>query len=230
MTQATDDPRKDIATLARAFSRLHYVHAFGHVSLRLKDSLLITPTRPPLAVQSAADVMEVDWKGNARTGDVAARPIEVFLHIGIYAARADVRAICRTHAPHASTWPANGKAPGIQHGFGGIVGRVATSEICDLIHTEELGAQAAERLGEADALLLRGNGVLTVGRTLGEAAARMWSLEERCAQARRQGAYPAALSGEELAARARWYPAEAERVWTWLKYLGSGDSARAPTP
>jgi hypothetical protein len=49
----------------------------------------------------------------------------------------------------------------------------------------------------------------------------MWSLEERCAQARRQGAYPSPFSAEDLAARSRWYPAEAERIWTWLKYLGS---------
>jgi HCOMODA/2-hydroxy-3-carboxy-muconic semialdehyde decarboxylase len=219
----TDDPRKDIATLARAFSRLNYVHAFGHVSQRLGDSLLITPTRPPLAVQCAADVMEVDLEGGVRTGDVVARPIEIFLHIGIYQARADVRAICRTHAPYASSWPVNGKAPAIQHGFGGIVGAVATSEVSDLVHTADLGAQAAERLGVADALLLRGNGVLTVGRTLAEAAARMWSLEERCAQASRQGGHQAHLSAEELAARARWYPAEAERIWTWLKHLGSTD-------
>jgi hypothetical protein len=54
-----------------------------------------------------------------------------------------------------------------------------------------------------------------------EAAARMWSLEERCAQAWRQGTHASPFSAEELAARARWYPAESERIWTWLKYLGS---------
>jgi HCOMODA/2-hydroxy-3-carboxy-muconic semialdehyde decarboxylase len=219
-----DDLRNDIAAAARAFSKLGYVHAFGHVSLRLEHSLLITPTRPPLAVQGAADIIEVDFDGEVMSGDAAARPIEVFLHIGIYKACAAVRAICRTHAPCASTWPANGEAPAIQHGFGGIVGAVATYEESDLIHTAELGARAATRLGAADALILRGNGVLSVGRTLGEAAARMWSLEERCAQAVRQGAHLSPFSAEDLAARSRWYPAETERIWTWLKYLGSSDS------
>ena len=135
----------------------------------------------------------------------------------------DVRAICRTHAPFASAWPVGGKAPEIQHGFGGIVGDVATFDECDLIHNAEIGARAAKALGGADALMLRGNGVLTVGRTLGEAAARMWSFEERCAQAARQGAHQAPFSAEDLAARARWYPAEAERIWNWLKYLGSSE-------
>ena len=215
--------RNDIATAARAFSRLGYVHAFGHISQRVENSLFITPTQPPLAMQQAADVIEVDFDGRVVNGDAAVRPIEVFLHIGIYASRDDVRAICRTHAPSASIWPAQGKIPAIQHGFGGIARDVAIYEGCDLIHDAELGERAAKRLGGADALLLRGNGVLTVGRNIGEAAARMWSLEERFAQAGRQGAHQVSFSAQELAARARWYPAEVERIWMWLKYLGSSE-------
>jgi HCOMODA/2-hydroxy-3-carboxy-muconic semialdehyde decarboxylase len=230
MSTGADDPRNEMATAARAFSRLGYVHAFGHVSVRLERSLLITPTQPPLAMQCATDVMEVNFRGDVTGGDAAVRPIEVFLHIGIYRARTDVQAICRTHAPYASTWPSDGQLPPVQHGFGGIVGAIATSEACDLIHTADLGARVAERLGAANALLLRGNGVLTVGRTLGEAAARMWSLEERFAQARRQGTHQTPFSCEDLAARARWYPAETERIWIWLKYLGSRDSAVQSTP
>jgi HCOMODA/2-hydroxy-3-carboxy-muconic semialdehyde decarboxylase len=230
MSCGEEDLRNDIATAARAFSRLHYVHAFGHVSQRLERSLLITPTRPPLAFQRAGDILEVDFDGGVVSGDAAARPIEVFLHIGIYAARADLRAICRTHAPHASTWPEDGKAPAIHHGFGGIVGAIAMYDACDLVHTANLGAAAAKRLGPADALILRGNGVLTVGRTLGEAAARMWSLEERSAQSWRQGTHASPFSAEDLAGRSRWYPAESERIWTWLKYLGSCDPVPGGAP
>ena len=224
MPDAAEELREDIAAAARAFSWLRYVHAFGHVSARLEKSLWITPTRPPLGVQSAADILEIDFNGKVLAGDAAARPIEVYLHIGIYKAREDVRAICRTHAPFASVWPANGEAPAIQHGFGGIAGVVATYDGCDLIHTAELGSAAAARFGNADALLLRGNGVLTVGRTVGEAAARMWGLEERCVQAWRQGAHPAPFSEEDLAARSRWYAAESERVWNWLKQVGQASS------
>jgi ribulose-5-phosphate 4-epimerase/fuculose-1-phosphate aldolase len=224
MPDAIEEIREDIAVAARAFSRLRYVHAFGHVSARLEKSLLITPTRPPLAMQSATDILEVDFNGKVLAGDAAGRPIEVYLHAGIYEARPDVRAICRTHAPFASVWPANGEAPPLQHGFGGIAGVVALYEGCDLIHAPELGAAAAARLGKDDALLLRGNGVLTVGRTVGDAAARMWGLEERCAQAWRQGAHPAPFTAEDLSARSRWYAAETERVWNWLKQVGQASS------
>ncbi len=217
--------REDAATAARAFSRLGYVHAFGHVSVRSANSLRITPTRPPLGAVRGADLIEVDWEGKVVSGDAAARPIEVFLHIAIYKARADVGAICRTHAPYASVWPPNGEVPAIQHGFGGIAGDVQTYDGGDLIHSQGLGSAAAVRLGKADGLILRGNGVVTVGRTLSEAAARMWSLEERFAQASRQGNHPAPFSAADLAARSRWYPAESERIWTWIQYLGSSESA-----
>lgn len=224
MPHDADELRSDIATVARAFSRLNYVHAFGHVSRRLDRTLLITPTRPPLGAVRAGDVIELDFEGNVVSGDVGARPIEVFLHIGIYEARADVGAICRTHAHFASTWPPEGKLPAVQHGFGGVVGAVAAYDSTDLIHDAERGRGAARALGNANGLILRGNGVATVGHTLAEAAVRMWSLEERFAQAWRQGVRQAPFSPEELAARARWYQAESERAWTWLKHLGSCDS------
>src|SRR5579863_1947381 len=99
MSCGEDDLRSDMATVARAFSRLNYVHAFGHISARLENSVLITPTRPPLAVQRKVDLLEVNLEGGMVKGDPAARPLEVFLHTEIYKQRAAVMAICRTHAP-----------------------------------------------------------------------------------------------------------------------------------
>jgi HCOMODA/2-hydroxy-3-carboxy-muconic semialdehyde decarboxylase len=208
--------REEVACAARAFAALGFVHAFGHVSARLTSTLLITPTRPPLATQRAADILETDFEGRVVSGSADARPIEVFLHIGIYQARADVAAICRTHAPTASLWR-GGSVPPIQQGFGGIAASIATYDDVDLIHNASLGAAAATALGAAHTLVLRGNGVLAVGPSVGEAAARMWGLEERCAVGLRERG--AAFSADELRARQRWYPAEERRIWAWLQYL-----------
>jgi HCOMODA/2-hydroxy-3-carboxy-muconic semialdehyde decarboxylase len=219
MKQATGELREEIVCAARAFARLGYVHAFGHVSARMDAGLLITPTRPPLARQCAADILQADVNGHVIEGAVDARPIEIFLHLGIYRTRPDVNAICRTHAPAASLWR-GGRVPPVQHGFGGIAASVATYGGVDLIHEAALGAAAAAALGAAQALILRGNGVLAVGANIPEAAARMWSLEERCAVALREGAQAAAFSAEEMQARQRWYAAEQKRVWMWLRELG----------
>jgi ribulose-5-phosphate 4-epimerase/fuculose-1-phosphate aldolase len=215
------DTRADVIAAARALVALGYIHAFGHVSIRYGEGLLITPTRPPFWLQREQDLLDVDFAGTVTGGEAQARPLEVFLHIGVYQARPDVMAICRTHAPSASTWPPNGKAPPIAHGFGGIIGDVAIYGDCDLVHDPARGQQAARALGTAQGLLLRGNGALAVGSSLGQAAARMWSLEERCAYALRQRDSNGAFGAEEYQARKRWYAAEEARVWTWMKTLGT---------
>jgi ribulose-5-phosphate 4-epimerase/fuculose-1-phosphate aldolase len=210
--------REEIVEAARAFYALGYLHAFGHISARWGTHLLITPTRPPFPAQRVEDVLEVDFKGEVTSGDAAGRPIEVFLHVAIYRARADVNAVCRTHAPAASRWP--GAVPPILHGFGGIAEPLALYSDVDLVHNLELGARAAEALGAAQCLLLRGNGALSVGASIGQAAARMWSLEERCAAAeqRTSGARP--FTAMDHAARKQWYDVEEHRIWNWLKHLG----------
>ena len=210
--------RAEIATAARALARLGYVHAFGHVSAIIGRSVLITPTRPPLPAQSSADILEVGLDGTVLSGDAEARPLEVVLHLGIYRARPDVQAICRAHPPAAALWWGEALPP-VEHGFGGIVGTLAAYDGSDLIHTMALGAAAAQALGSASALFLRGNGALTVGRDVGEAAARMWSLEERCAYALRRPGRPSPFSEDELRLRQRWFAAEAARAWVWMKQL-----------
>jgi HCOMODA/2-hydroxy-3-carboxy-muconic semialdehyde decarboxylase len=214
------DTREDVIAAARALAALGYIHAFGHVSIRWGPHLLITPTRPPFTAQRPEDLLEVDYSGAVLTGDVRGRPLEVFLHIGIYQARSDVQAICRTHAPAASIWPEGGRTPAIAHGFGGFVEPLASYADCDLVHDPERGARAAAALGTAHGLLLRGNGALAVGSSLGQAAARMWSLEERCANALRQGGAGVTFSRTDYEARKRWYAVEEQRVWNWMKDIG----------
>ena len=50
----------------------------------------------------------------------------------------------------------------------------------DLVTAEPLAGRAAAALGGAPAMLLAGNGGLTVGADLNQALARAWCLEERC--------------------------------------------------
>jgi ribulose-5-phosphate 4-epimerase/fuculose-1-phosphate aldolase len=49
-----------------------------------------------------------------------------------------------------------------------------------LLRSAGLAARAAGRLPEGEALLLRGNGALTLGATPGTAVARMWLLSAAC--------------------------------------------------
>jgi HCOMODA/2-hydroxy-3-carboxy-muconic semialdehyde decarboxylase len=98
---------------------------------------------------------------------------------------------------------------------------VSVHDETDLIHNLDMGRRAAEALGDGDALILRGNGVLTVGATVGQAAANMWSLEERCAFDKLTPDRDRSFSPKELAARKNWYAAESERIWAWLQHVAN---------
>lgn len=221
MSQHDLRQREEIVIAARAFARLGYMYGFGHVSVRTEDGLLITPTRPHFLHQQPADLLRCDSSGSVQAGVASNRPIEVFLHLGIYKSRSDVHAICRTHAPAASAIQSIASVPPIRHGFGGITETIAVLDETDLIHKPEMGTRAGESLGSSDALILRGNGVLTVGSTLGQAAARMWSLEERCTFDRLTPDKNISFSRKELEARKHWYDAESDRIWAWLQHVGA---------
>ena len=94
-----DNPRlrEEVACAARAFAALGFVHAFGHVSARLASTLLITPTRPPLATQRAADILETDFEGLVISGTADAtshRGVSAYWNLSGARRR-------RRHLPHA---------------------------------------------------------------------------------------------------------------------------------
>jgi HCOMODA/2-hydroxy-3-carboxy-muconic semialdehyde decarboxylase len=213
------DLAAEVALVARVLARLGFVHAFGHVSARAPagERVLLTPTSPPLGALAAADVLELDQDGRVLVGSAGRRPLEAPLHLAVYAARPDVGAICRVHAPAVAASAAVGEVPPLLHGFGGMVEPVAVWDDPDLVAGGAAGGRAAGVLGDAPAMLLAGNGGLTVGAGLDQALARAWCLEDRCRVALAAGDRGRPLTGEALERRRRWYDAETARLARWLR-------------
>lgn len=216
--------RAEVAAAARMLARMGYVHAFGHVSQRDPDQILITPTRPPLAVLEADRVLALTSDGELVIGDATALPLETPLHVAIYNARPDINSICRVHSPAVAIVACRHEPPGLYHGFAGMADPLALWSGSELVATEAGGREVAFAFGDqAVALLLRGNGGLTVGPDLATAIARTWCLEERCRVALHAGTAASALTGEEYEQRRRWYEAELGRIWAWLRTVYGGD-------
>lgn len=214
----------EVAAAARMLARMGYVHAFGHVSQRESERILITPTRPPLAVLDARDVLAVTPDGELESGEAAAMPLETPMHLAIYRARPDVNSICRVHSPAVAVFASRRDAPGVFHGFGGMAEPLALWPDPDLVATGTRAQEVALAFGQhAVALLLRGNGGLAVGTDLATALARTWCLEDRCRVALEAGTAASALSGQEYEHRRRWYGAELERIWAWLRVAFGAD-------
>ncbi len=166
-----------VVQAAHALSGLGLVTAFGHVSQRAGDRMLITPAAD-LACVTASDLLEV---GLAATSLPAGAPAEAWAHLRVYAARPDVAAVARAQPPAAFAAAAATAALPLLHGQACWLGAtVPVHQDARLLRSAALAAAAAVTLGRSDALLLRGNGALTCGAAPGHAVARMWLLTAAC--------------------------------------------------
>jgi ribulose-5-phosphate 4-epimerase/fuculose-1-phosphate aldolase len=204
-----------VAEAARVMARLGLVTAFGHVSVRDGDTVLVTPP-VELAQVEAADLVRVPLAAEELP---AAAPLETWLHLAVYRARPEVRAVARAQPESSFTLGAVATELVPLHGQASWLGRrVPVHPGTRLLRSADLAAAAASSLGDADALVLRGNGAVTTGLTPGVAVARMWLLDMACriqVQARQAGD-PKPLADEDIAAWRTAAPSLLERLWRHL--------------
>ncbi len=169
--------RAEVAEAARVLPRLGLVTAFGHVSARAGTSMLITPAAD-LATVTESDVVQVPLTASALP---AAAPAEGWAHLALYRARPDAAAIARAHPPSAFAVAATTMSLVPLHGQAAWLGEsVPVHDSASLLRSAELAGLAARCLPAGEALLLRGNGALTLGPAPGIAVARMWLLSAAC--------------------------------------------------
>jgi ribulose-5-phosphate 4-epimerase/fuculose-1-phosphate aldolase len=214
-----------VAAAARTLAALGLVSAFGHVSARHGDHMLITPPAD-LAEARADTLLDIPLDAEALP---AGAPGEAWAHLAVYRTRPDVRAVAR--ATPESAFAAGAVASGTiapLHGQGALLGEaVPVHDDARLMRSAGLAEGVARTLGHADAVVLRGNGALTTGGTPGHAVARMWLLDTTCRlhlAARRAGAVHT-LTGEEITAWRAAGPPLLDRLWAHLRSLG-GPSPR----
>ncbi len=220
MTTAPSPPQPTglpaaVAGAAHVVARLGLVTAFGHVSARDGDHMLITPAAD-LAGVTAADVVAVPLDADALP---PAAPPESWLHLAVYRRRADVGAIVRGQPPSAFAVGAVTTALVPLHGQAAWLGRrVPVHPGTRLLRSREPAEAAAASLGDADALVLRGNGALAAGATPGIAVARLHLLDDACRvwlQARAAGD-PQPLDADDVAAWRAAAPPLLDRLWAHL--------------
>jgi HCOMODA/2-hydroxy-3-carboxy-muconic semialdehyde decarboxylase len=217
MARAATDPglREELVRGAHALSRLGLVTSFGHVSARVGEaSFLITPLGPLGRLADAAACREVDLTATELPPGV---PREAWIHSEIYRARSDVGGICRAQPVGPAVMAAVGVAIVPLHGQGAFLGpQVPVFDDPSLVRDPALARAVAAVLGSAPAIVLRGNGAVTVGATTGEAVARMVVLETSAQmniQAAAVGGTPRPLSDDE---QATWRGVATEilgRIW-----------------
>ena len=174
-----DQLKRDVVDACRILSHEKLVEGFGHVSARIPDSghFLITP-RISLAMVQENRLLTMNLEGDVVDGGDTP-PFEAWLHTAIMKTKPRVNAVTRIHARVANMFSVTDRKLEPVHNHGSFFGGgVPVFETPDLVATEHLGQEVAAKLGDEPAVLLRGNGQVTVGRTIPEAVMMAIYLEE----------------------------------------------------
>lgn len=214
--------KKDIVSASRILSHLRLVEGFGHVSARIPDSdrFLMTP-RISLALVREEHLLTMNLKGEVLEGNHPA-PFEAWLHTAIMKTKPRVNAIARIHARVANIFSVTERRLEPVHNHGSFfAGGVPVFAKPDLISSENLGTAVGEILGDRPAVLLRGNGQVTVGRTIPEAIMMAIYLEEAAEvlYGALQIGTPIPLTIDESKQRQieALPPVDLERAWNFFK-------------
>ena len=212
-----DDAADLVRVAARAVGRAGLAHAYGHCSTRLDaDTFLVSPAKPLGLVGAGDEPVVVGVQGALPAGVLG----EVRLHQQIYRRRPQVNGIVRFQSPRVMSLSCLGRTPLPRHGFGSYFApQPPLWNDTRLVRDDVLAASAAEVLKDARAIILRGNGAVTVGASLPEACFMAWYLEDAARvelDVLASGLPGLIMNAEECAARATTEGLIIERMWDWL--------------
>ena len=215
---ALADQQRLVQQAARALGRSGLVHAYGHCSLKVDaDHLLVCAPRPMGMIGNDPGTI-VPLKGSLPEGVLG----EVRAHQAIYRRRPDAKAICRIMPPALMSLSTLSIVPRPRHGIGAyFYPGPAFWPDPRLLRDDAAAGAVADRLGEQNAIVLRGNGAIVVADDLPKAVVLSWFLEdaarvERDVRAMGSSAEEGLLHAEEIAARQVFAGGVVERMWTWL--------------
>ncbi|KAJ5978681.1 hypothetical protein N7501_002023 [Penicillium viridicatum] len=181
--------KEHMAAAFRYFGKLGYGEGVsGHISMRdpiLKDHFWMNPFAKHFSTIKASDLVLLDADGFVVDGG-AQLPVNeagFLIHSEIHKARPDVTAAAHTHGIHGKTWSSFGKPiEMLTQDACNFFGRVGVYEDHGgIVLSAEEGKAIAKALGKENiACILQNHGLLTVGRTVDEAAILYSMLENAC--------------------------------------------------
>jgi len=175
--------RAEVVRVARLLrTRELAIGTSGNVGARLADGrIAITPSTMDYDDMTPDDIVIVEPDGSPSEG--RRQPTsELRIHLEVFAARPDVRAIVHSHSPFATAWATTRRdLPAVHYLLALLVGpgrdtlRVAPYAT---FGTDELARSAVTTLGEDQAVLLANHGAVAVAGSLASALERAERVEE----------------------------------------------------
>ncbi len=177
--------RQELACCYRAF--VHYGWTdliFTHISARVPDQpdqYLINPYGLLFDEITASNLIKVDFEGNLVSGDYPVNDAGHLIHSAVLDARPDVNAVLHSHtrAGMAVSCMPSGLLP-ITQQANEMLGLVGTHKYGLVTSQEDECEALGKSISDRWALILENHGLLSVGRTVGEAFYFMYMLENAC--------------------------------------------------
>ncbi|MGQ4486320.1 class II aldolase/adducin family protein [Streptomyces sp. SAS_281] len=167
-----------VAAARRTAAEGLVVGTSGNVSLRVGDTVLVTPSGVPYDRLGPEDLTGVDPEGNQTFGTLAPTS-ELPLHLAVYR-NTDARAVVHTHAVHATAVSTLvTEVPPVHYAAAMLGGTVRVAPYARY-GTPELAAHMLTALRDRTGCLLANHGTVTYGATLDEAYDRTAQLEWLC--------------------------------------------------
>ena len=226
--KASDELQRQLRLAARALGRHGLAHAYGHCSVRLDEqSFLVCAARPMGLIAPTEPGTVVPVHGELPEGVLG----EVRIHQHIYRRQPNARAVARTMPPAVMVLGTARLTPSPRHGMGSYFGAgAALWDDPQLVRDDARAAAVVDAMGQANAVVMRGNGLVVSADSLEKVVSLTWYLEDA---ARLELAVRAAgleqtsvvLSPDECRERATATGGIFERMWD---HLTAGDPELQP--
>jgi L-fuculose-phosphate aldolase len=167
-----------VATARRTVADGLVVGTSGNVSVRVGDTVLVTPSGMPYDRLTPDDITGVDLAGRRTLGTLVPTS-ELPMHLAVYRTT-DARAIVHTHAVHATAVSTLVPELPLIHYMAAAMGGPVRVAPYATYGTDELAAHMLHALTGRTACLLQNHGTIAYGTTLDQAYDRTAQLEWMC--------------------------------------------------
>ena len=178
MVEIMESLKQDLVDCIRMLEASDIIDYNGHASIKLDDNrFLINIGSCQRSCLTTADICEIDFDGNVLTG-IGKPPLEFHLHVGIYRARPDVKAIVHAHPKWSTFLTMTGNTYQPVFAQGTLVYPLPLLDSPNSINNPEMAKRLADTLGDSKAALMKAHGSVTVGDSIQDAFVLANYLEE----------------------------------------------------
>jgi ribulose-5-phosphate 4-epimerase/fuculose-1-phosphate aldolase len=199
--------KQRLAAALRLFAQYGFDEgAGGHITARdpvHTGRFWINPFGAHYGHVRVSDLLLVDQEGRVVDGEGRVNPAGFAIHSEVHAARPEVVAAVHTHSLHGRAWSTLGRVldPLTQDACAFFEDHALFDDYTGVVLDVEEGRRIAATLGDHKAVILRNHGLLTVGRSVEEAAWWFIAMDRSCQVQLLAEAAGAPISIDEAGAR-----------------------------